>query len=373
MASRPTIETPPEPPRAPSGRLRVGYEFNLYAPPKTRFAALVNDHEIAHTATEDWTTSARSTDELLPYAIATARSGRSERALLDLGSMFGAPCFALVTVSYGTVHVQVAAGELPTLAAVEEWLREVLPASRPAERIVPVSFWANGSCGAARRVRELEVPTWSDIEANYAERVRSRLRTLMTSYRPSASGQLLLWHGEPGTGKTYAIRALSWEWRDWCEIHYVTDPETLFGSETEYLLDVLLEEPDSNEDDTEEKWRLLVLEDTGELLAADAKEQTGQGLSRLLNLVDGIIGQGLRILVLVTTNEPLRRLHPAVARPGRCAMKLEFVPFPPEEAARWLAKHDAVEGRTPAGTLAHLFAHAEGEEAEPERRLGFVR
>ena len=34
-------------------------------------------------------------------------------------------------------------------------------------------------------------------------------------------------------------------------------------------------------------------------------------------LVDGIVGQSLRVLVLVTTNEPLRRLHPAVVRPGR--------------------------------------------------------
>lgn len=32
-----------------------------------------------------------------------------------------------------------------------------------------------------------------------------------------------------------------------------------------------------------------------------------------------MVGQGLRVLVLVTTNELLRRLHPAVAQPGRCA------------------------------------------------------
>ena len=41
-------------------------------------------------------------------------------------------------------------------------------------------------------------------------------------------------------------------------------------------------------------------EDTGELLSADARERSGQGLSRFLNVVDGLIGQGLRVLVLVT-------------------------------------------------------------------------
>ena len=84
------------------------------------------------------------------------------------------------------------------------------------------------------------------------------------------------------------------------------------------MLDVLLDD-----DDDDSGWRLLILEDTGELLALDARYQTGQGLSRLLNVVDGLIGQGLRVVVLVTTNEPLRHDPPGglpagpVRRSGR--------------------------------------------------------
>jgi len=137
------------------------------------------------------------------------------------------------------------------------------------------------------------------------------------------------------------------------------------------MLDVLLNESDEGEDDVE-RWRLLILEDTGELLAADAKERTGQGLSRLLNTVDGLIGQGLRVLVLVTTNEPLRRLHTAVARPGRCAMQLEFLPFTAAEGQRWLERHGA-EGRGRGGTLASLYARAAGAEPADAPRVGFVR
>ena len=59
---------------------------------------------------------------------------------------------------------------------------------------------------------------------------------MSANYRPE-SGQLLLWHGEPGTGKTYALRALAWEWRAWCRFHYVTDPERFFN-EANYMLDV---------------------------------------------------------------------------------------------------------------------------------------
>jgi hypothetical protein len=38
------------------------------------------------------------------------------------------------------------------------------------------------------------------------------------------------------------------------------------------------------------------------------------------------------LIVLVTTNDDLRQLHPAVSRPGRCLAKIEFVPFTPKEA-----------------------------------------
>ena len=154
-------------------------------------------------------------------------------------------------------------------------------------------------------------------------------------YRPDGRGQLILWYGDPGTGKTYSLRALGWQWREWCSFHYVTDPEMFFGR-PDYMLRVILEEDD---DDEPQKWKLLVLEDTGELLAADAKAQTGQGLSRLLNVVDGIIGQGLRVIVLVTTNDDLRQLHPAVSRPGRCLAKVQFVPFTPHEAEEWLVRN----------------------------------
>jgi hypothetical protein len=159
----------------------------------------------------------------------------------------------------------------------------------------------------------------------------------LRDFRPAHGGQLILWHGEAGTGKTFALRALAWEWRDWCEFHYIVDPDSFFGEHADYLMSVLTqpgyaEMPDprfmryaamtggympmgdgASEDGEEgsKAWRLLVLEDTGELLTPDAKSVIGQGLSRFLNVVDGLIGQGLRVLVLVTTNEPIKTLHPA--------------------------------------------------------------
>jgi hypothetical protein len=56
----------------------------------------------------------------------------------------------------------------------------------------------------------------------------------------------------------------------------------------------------------------------------------------LLNLTDGLLGQGRNVLVAITTNEDLAALHPAVVRPGRSLAHLEVGRLTPLEAAAWL-------------------------------------
>ena len=110
-----------------------------------------------------------------------------------------------------------------------------------------------------------------------------------------------------------------------------------------------------------------------ELLAVDAKRQGGQGLARLLNLVDGLIGQGLRIGVLITTNDPLTGFHPAVSRPGRCGAAIAFDAFDQEEADQWLAGEGVAAQRRDKTSLAELLAIRDGRSL-PESRapIGFA-
>jgi hypothetical protein len=117
---------------------------------------------------------------------------------------------------------------------------------------------------------------------------------------------------------------------------------------------------DEGEDD-EARWRLLLFEDCDELIRGEAKQRSGQALSRLLNLTDGILGQGRGVLVALTTNEDLRTLHPAVVRPGRCLAQIEIGPLEPAEANAWLAA-SAGAGRVGApATIAELYALRSGE------------
>jgi Domain of unknown function (DUF5925)/ATPase family associated with various cellular activities (AAA) len=307
------------------------------------------------------------------------------------------------TQAAGGINVTVAGASQDDVAATLAWLHEVLPRPDPVSRHeVTVTFWTYSGHGPQPAWRSIAVPGWEDIEANYSAQTRAGLERLMRGFEPARGGQLVLWHGKPGTGKTFALRALAWEWRRWCEFHYIVDPDTFFGQRADYLMGVLLQPGygevrmhprfgaiqqtmllhgpgphvevigEEEEDESQPKpWRVLLLEDTGELLSADARELMGQGLSRFLNVVDGLIGQGLRVLALVTTNEEIRRLHPAVARPGRAAANVEFEPLSAEEAQAWLAAR-SVDGLPPGSqTLAELYARAEGVDPSEQSLVGF--
>jgi ATPase family protein associated with various cellular activities (AAA) len=355
-----------------SAQLVFNESVNLPYLPYSFFAEQMISRALPHVSTVQWMTDVESLDAVLPFATSTGRGQTEQAALLDVAPVVGGECLVYLYLRLGYIYGHVAARELPVLADAEEWVKATFPRSTPTDdRSVPLTFWSAGSHGAHAIARSITTPSWADVSANYPAGVRGEIEALLSREFHPSGGQLVLWYGPPGTGKTHALRALAWEWRSWCETHYVTDPESFFGR-SNYMLDVLLQEDEDHPDNGESpKWRLLILEDTGELLAADAKEQAGQGLSRLLNVVDGIIGQGLRVLVLVTTNEPLTRLHPAVSRPGRCAARIEFGPFSAGEAAEWLAAHEV--GAEPRQlTLAELFALQAGDEVETTVRLGFA-
>lgn len=342
-------------------------ELNLVQFSWAMLADAVVREEIPYIATVGWPSAAESLVELADVTISGASYEREECAFVDLTDLLEQRCLAYVRLQGGNIWACVAATEREGLAAAERLLATHFPrAAATDEHEIPVRFWA-GNSGGAWRSRHIAVRPWEEIGGNYPPRVGLPLsRLLVSSFVPADGGRLILWHGRPGLGKTHALRALGWEWRDWCDLDYVTDPETFFGS-AEYMLEVLLD----HEDD-DERWRLLVLEDTGELLSADAKERTGQGLSRFLNVVDGVLGQGLRLLVLVTTNEELRRLHPAVARPGRCAAVVEFLPFTEAEAAAWLEDRGVASPAAPPWSLAELYALVAGRpQPDPPHRLGF--
>jgi hypothetical protein len=276
---------------------------------------------------------------------------------------------ALIEVGRGSATVEIACVDHEGVDRIFEVLSERLGAAQERENEVPVTFWALGHNGAKSAQRRIAAPSWSEIASNYAHDSGLAVAKLMTARVPEA-GRLVLWHGEPGTGKTHALRALGRAWTDWCSTHFITDPEAFLGSGTSYLLDVLTS-GDGRDAAENARWKLVVLEDAGELLSADAHERTGQALSRLLNVTDGVLGQGMKTIVLVTTNEPLGKIHPAIQRSGRCWREIDFAPLDVSSANRWLARHDSDIHVGIATPLADLFAIVRGRDVKKEVPFGF--
>lgn len=239
------------------------------------------------------------------------------------------------------------------IAAFAKLLPGYPPPPPPPERphdVIPVRFWMQDSHSgeAYSRTRDINVTDWSDVEANYAAEPRERLAALAAMRNPQG-GKLILLHGPPGTGKTRSILALLSEWRDWCTASVVTDTDRFFGDPT-YINSLVFNSVGMA------NWMVLVLEDADDYLAVSGKANKGQSISRLLNLADGIVGQGINLLTLMTTNVDVDELNPAVTRNGRCLANVEVGPFPGEEAAKWLAARGVDAEAGDAMTLADMYA-----------------
>lgn len=288
------------------------------------------------------------------------------RAMLDGGSnliyAIRGGVRVLVTCTPLTSSVEIAASEWAAVAAVADEIEPRLNATaQPPPSHVDVRLWHKSANISINGRRTIQAPEWGEVRHLYPAAVAAAIDELTTFCDDPRLGRLMLWHGQPGTGKTSAIRALLRAWEGRCQGQVIVDPE-LFFCDPGYMADLLA----SNKPD---QWRLIIAEDCDRYLTTDSSGASGGTLGQLLNLTDGLIGQGSNTLVLVTTNMNIRRIHPALLRPGRCRSNIEFTNLTATEASQVTGQPG-----TPSMSLADAFEmiHTGKKPARSVLHYGYV-
>lgn len=230
----------------------------------------------------------------------------------------------------------------------------------PPGNKVEVSFAQWGSGSVDTHTDLLKCPKWEEIKDNYVN--SDKLERLLKEKEPWKLGKIIILHGAPGGGKTYFIRALMQAWKDSFKLHVIGDPEE-FARNPSYYFELASSNSD-NDWETDEYGRdvkkktghsLFIIEDAADLILTESRQAHYDKIGKLLNITDGLLGQGREDLILVTFNEDINDIDPAFLRPGRCAADLEISKFDTEQANAWLKSKGSTSTVTNPSTLAELY------------------
>jgi len=208
-----------------------------------------------------------------------------------------------------------------------------------------------------------EIPDKYDIsiEDNYNDDFIKENEYVVNSLKQSGTS-LCLFHGDPGCGKTHYIRYLI---SQLCKenkkviyfpnehIHFLSDPSFLHFFK-------------------DHKKSIIIIEDAEEILISREFSPVNRGISNLLNLTDGLMGDFLELKFVCTFNTTIDKIDKALLRKGRITTNYKFEKLNIEKSNKLLKKLDKNHITNAPMTLAEIYNLEQKDNSEKkERKIGF--
>jgi hypothetical protein len=201
-----------------------------------------------------------------------------------------------------------------------------------------------------------------NLQTHYNEDLLSKHQCILKSLRSKGKSGLHLFHGQPGTGKSTYIRYLIHQLKK--KVIFVP-PRVAAELDAPGMMDILIDNPES----------IFIIEDAEELIVS-RNGQANSGISMLLNITDGLLGEGLGIQCIATFNTSVSNIDAALTRKGRLLSMYEFNALSISRAASLV---HSLTGEQQAVcrpmTLAEIYHMNEKDNhySVQRKRIGFIR
>lgn len=162
-----------------------------------------------------------------------------------------------------------------------------------------------------------------DIDKNYNDDFKKPYEKICKIIEEDNKSSLMLFYGDPGTGKSSIIKHLIAKYKS--KEFIFLDGSLLASVGQDKIMSYFLENNNT----------IFILEDCEKVLV-NRDHYNNPVISILLNITDGIISDVLGIKLICTFNTAISQIDKALTRKGRLSLKYEFKPLAKEKASKIL-------------------------------------
>jgi hypothetical protein len=208
------------------------------------------------------------------------------------------------------------------------------------------------------KTRKVEV----DINDNYNDDLVDLTPDIINFINDKNRNGIVLFHGIPGSGKTTYLRYLIAN----TEAKFIYLPNNLFSNISDpHFISFISSYPNS----------IIVLEDCEELIKSRDQQNDTSGITNMLNLGDGLLGDALQLKLICTFNCDLSKIDAAIMRKGRLVYRYEFDKLELDKTNRLFTKLGIEYASKEKMTLTDIFnfKHDNKIQKTSTKSIGFAK